>query len=174
MTHNQEIDMKNTKQRIEPGPGQESVWDYPRPPKLEQTRDHLKVIFSGQVLAESTSPLRVLETSHPPVYYIPMEDVNQTLLKPVQGNTMCEFKGIARYFDVVSSGKIASRAAWTYQNPVASFKAIENTLAVYPSKMDACYVNDEKVMPQKGDFYGGWITSRVVGPFKGGPGTIGW
>lgn len=167
--------MKRTPFKKEkPAPGQESVWDYPRPPRLERTNDHVKVVFNGKVLAESANPLRVLETSHPPVYYLPLEDVDPSMLKQVTGNTMCEFKGMATYFDVIGPSKTASRAAWTYQNPVPSFKEIEGTLAVYPSKMEACYVNGEQVQAQEGDFYGGWITSKIVGPFKGAPGTWGW
>jgi uncharacterized protein (DUF427 family) len=160
--------------RVEPGPGQESVWDYPRPPRLEKSSDHIEVVFGGRVLAETQEAYRVLETSHPPVYYLPMKDVDEGMLEAVSGQTYCEFKGPATYYDVVTENKRARRAAWTYPRPTQPFRALVDHLAVYPTAMDACYVNGEQVQPQEGDFYGGWITSRVVGPFKGAPGTLGW
>ena len=160
--------------RIEPKAGQESVWDYPRPPKLELTNKYLKIVFNGEIIAETNRAYRVLETSHPPVYYIPPEDVRMKFLTEVGGSSFCEWKGAAGYYDLTVSDKIVKNAAWFYANPTEKFTPIANYLAFYPSKMDECYVNDELVQSQEGDFYGGWITSEIVGPFKGGAGTWGW
>lgn len=161
---------------IKPGPGQESVWDYPRPPRLEPTSKHVRVIFNGQVIADTNQAIRILETSHPPVYYLPMSDVKMEYFSELSPgrDTFCEFKGKARYFDLDVNGKKAPAVAWTYPNPVKSYEALKGYLALYPSRMEACYVGDERVKAQEGDFYGGWITSEIVGPFKGGAGTWGW
>jgi uncharacterized protein (DUF427 family) len=153
---------------------QESVWDYPRPPRLELTPKPIRVIFNGQVVAETRNAYRVLETSHPPVYYIPLSDIRREYLKSAHGQTFCEFKGAASYWTLEVDGKVSERAAWSYANPTADFRAIKDYLAFYASRVDECYVDGERVMPQEGDFYGGWITSDIVGPFKGGPGTQGW
>jgi len=161
-------------ERVEAGPGQESVWDYPRPPRVEEISRHLKVVFSGVVIAETERGKRVLETSHPPVYYIPPGDVNMKYLEREQGSSYCEWKGRASYFDVIVDQKKVEKAAWSYPEPTPKFKPIAGHLAFYPHKMDACYVGDEQVEAQKGGFYGGWITSRIVGPFKGEAGTAGW
>lgn len=163
-----------SKQRIEPGPGQESVWDYPRPPRLEPAKRPVRVEFNGQVVAESDRALRVLETSHPPVYYIPLDDVRRSYLKPSEKSTYCEFKGHADYWHLVVDGQRVANGAWSYPNPTSEFEKLKDHLAFYPSKMSACYVGDEKVEAQEGDFYGGWITADIVGPFKGSPGTLGW
>lgn len=161
--------------RIEPEKGQESVWDYPRPPRLERTNKHLKIIFGGEIIAETNRAYRVLETSHPPVYYFPPEDVRiQLLTQSANGSSFCEWKGRAGYYDLQVGEKRVEKAAWFYPNPTEQFKQIENYLAFYPSKMNACYVDDELVQTQEGDFYGGWITNDIVGPFKGGAGTWGW
>jgi uncharacterized protein (DUF427 family) len=160
--------------RVEPQPGQESVWDYPRPPRVEETDRHLRVVFNGVTVAETRRAVRVLETSHPPVYYIPPEDTRMVHLVPASGSTWCEWKGRADYYDVVVDNKRAERAAWTYNQPHNGFEAIQDHVAFYAGRMDACYVDGERVTPQPGGFYGGWITSDVVGPFKGGPGTRGW
>ena len=153
-------------QRIEPKAGQESVWDYPRPPRLERTEKHLKIIFNGEIIAETNRAFRVLETSHPPVYYFPPEDVRMEFLTASAGNSsFCEWKGRAGYYDLQVGEKTVKNAAWFYPNPTESFAEIENYLAFYASKMDACYVDDELVKTQEGDFYGGWITSEIVGPF---------
>lgn len=160
--------------KVEPGPGQESVWNYPRPPMLEDCGDHIRVVFNGQLIADSRNAKRVLETSHPPVYYIPPQDITMDCLQPVSDTTYCEWKGQAHYFDVVVQGKKADKAAWSYPEPTQSFESIADCLAFYPHKMEACYVGDEKVDAQQGGFYGGWITSNIVGPFKGKPGSIGW
>ena len=160
--------------RIEPGPGQESVWDYPRPPRLEDSDKHIQVIFNGEIIAETCRAKRVLETSHPPVYYIPPEDINMGFLKPASRQSWCEWKGQAHYYSVNVAGQEAARAAWTYPHPTAGFEALRNYVAFYPGQMEACYVAGERVQAQAGDFYGGWITGNIVGPFKGGPGTMGW
>ena len=160
--------------RIEPGPGQESVWDYPRPPRLETSTERVKVVLGGVIIAESNQAKRVLETSHPPVYYVPPEDVRLDLLASNQRQSWCEWKGQARYFDVVVVDRRIQNAAWAYPSPTPAFAAIRDHLAFYPHLMDACYVGDEPVQAQAGGFYGGWITSKIVGPFKGEPGTHGW
>ncbi len=160
--------------RIEPNAGQESVWDYPRPPKLELTNKHLKIIFNGEIIAETNRAFRVLETSHPPVFYFPPSDVRTEFLTEAANSSFCEWKGRAGYYDLRVADKSIKNAAWFYPNPTGSFAEIKNHIAFYPSKMDACFVNDELVQSQEGDFYGGWITSEIVGPFKGGAGTFGW
>ncbi len=160
--------------RIKPKTGQESVWDYPRPPRLERTNKNLKIIFNGEIIAETNRAYRVLETSHPPVYYFPPEDVRTEFLSEAVNSSFCEWKGRASYYNLQVGDKRVENAAWFYKNPTVNFKEIENYPAFYASKMDACYVNDELVETQEGDFYGGWITSDIVGPFKGGAGTWGW
>jgi len=161
-------------ERVAPGPAQESVWDYPRPPCLEAVTECLRIVFCGETIANTTGGFRALETSHPPVYYLPPDDFAAHALEPAVGQSFCEFKGIAAYWDVVSDGKRAVRAAWSYPDPAPGFAPIRDFVAVYASQMDACYVDNEQVQAQEGDFYGGWITSKVVGPFKGAPGTRGW
>ncbi|HHP7244532.1 MAG TPA: DUF427 domain-containing protein, partial [Elainellaceae cyanobacterium] len=160
-------------QRIEPGPGQESVWDYPRPPRLEDSSRHVRVIFNGVTLADTHHAKRVLETSHPPVYYIPLDDINQDYLVSTPRSTYCEWKGQAAYYTVTVGDRQEQNAAWIYPDPTPAFASLKNHVAFYPSRMDACYVDDEQVQSQAGDFYGGWITSDIVGPFKGGLGTWG-
>jgi uncharacterized protein (DUF427 family) len=152
----------------------ESVWDYPRPPRVELTGRRVRVEFGGEVVADTRRATRVLETSHPPTYYIPLEDVVPGALVASGGaTTYCEWKGHATYYDVVGGMKRASRAAWTYHDPSPDFELMCDAVAFYPSSMDACWVDEERVEPQPGGFYGGWITSDVVGPFKGEPGTLG-
>ena len=160
--------------RIEPGPGQESVWDYPRPPRLDGCSERIKVVVDGVVIAESNQTKRVLETSHPPVYYVPPEDVRMELLESTERQSWCEWKGKARYFDVVLGERRIPNAAWAYPTPTRAFESIRDHLAFYPHLMDACFVGEEQVQAQAGGFYGGWITSNIVGPFKGEPGTRGW
>ncbi len=157
-----------------PGPGQESVWDYPRPPRVVETSKHIRVVFNGVTIAEMHRAKRVLETSHPPVYYVPPEDVRMANLLDASGSSWCEWKGRARYYDVVVDGKKAERVAWAYPEPQTGFESIKDHVAFYAGPMDGCYVDGERVRPQPGGFYGGWITSDVVGPFKGDPGTRGW
>lgn len=160
--------------RVTPQPGQESVWDYPRPPRVERSDEEVEIILGGEVVARTRAALRVLETSHPPAYYLPYASFVEGCLVPVGGTTFCEFKGTASYFDVVAGGHRAARGAWTYRHPSPGYEAVVDHVAVMPGAMDRCTVDGEVVEPQAGGFYGGWITSRVVGPFKGGPGTVGW
>ena len=161
-------------QRIEPAEGQESVWDYPRPPRLEPSGKTIEIIFAGQTLAKTERAWRVLETSHPPVYYVPLEDINREMLRPMPQTSYCEWKGTASYYTVAGGDKIAVNAGWYYPEPTPAFEPIRNYVAFYPSKMEACFVDGERVTAQQGDFYGGWITSDIVGPFKGGAGSWGW
>jgi len=161
-------------ERIEPKAGQESVWDYPRPPKLEPTSKHLVIVFDGEMIAETKRAFRVLETSHPPVYYFPSEDVRMEFLTQDSNSSFCEWKGRAGYYAIEVGSRLVENAAWFYSNPTRIFAEIKNHIAFYPSKMDACYVDGELVQTQEGDFYGGWITKDIVGPFKGGAGTWGW
>lgn len=160
--------------RDRPGPGQESVWDYPRPPRVEKTPRRVRVVFAGVTIADSCRALRVLETSHPPTYYIPPDDVRREHLAATSRQTVCEFKGVAHYYDVVVGDRRAAAAAWYYPVPAAGYESLRDHVAFYPGRMDACHVDDELVQAQPGDFYGGWITTDIVGPFKGGLGTRGW
>ncbi|MBD2187763.1 DUF427 domain-containing protein [Pseudanabaena mucicola] len=161
-------------QRIEPQLGQESVWDYPRPAIWEDTNKRIRIICNGVVLAETQQAKRVLETSHPPCYYIPIEDIKMEYLIETSRRTMCEWKGISQYYDVAIADRYIKNAAWRYFAPTPNFWEIQNSLSFYGSLMDECYVNDELITPQAGDFYGGWITADIVGPFKGEVGTWGW
>ncbi len=152
----------------------ENVWDYPRPPTLEPCRRRVRVELGGRVVADSTSALRILETSHPPTIYIPPGDFDALCLQAAAGRSFCEWKGIATYFDVVAGDRREAGAAWTYREPAAAYAALRDHIAVYPGRMDACRLDDERVRSQEGDFYGGWITDDIAGPFKGAPGTRGW
>jgi uncharacterized protein (DUF427 family) len=160
--------------REKPGPGQESVWDYPRPPRVEPTNKRVRVVFNGVTIVDTTAALRVLETSHPPTYYLPLADVKTEYLTRTPRRTFCEFKGAASYYTITVNGRSVENGAWDYVKPNASYEALKDHICIYPSNMDACYVDDEQVQSQEGDFYGGWITSDIVGPFKGGAGTWGW
>jgi uncharacterized protein (DUF427 family) len=162
------------RQPRQPEPGQESVWDYPRPPRLVETTRHLQVVFGGIVVAETQRAWRVLETSHPPVYYFPREECRTDLLVPAGSPTWCEWKGEATYYSLRVGDQEARRAVWTYADPAPAFTSIKDHLAFYPHLMDACYVDGERVQSQRGGFYGGWITKDIVGPFKGESGTHGW
>lgn len=152
----------------------ESVWDYPRPPKLEKVNNHLKVVYNATVIAETKNANRVLEKSHPPVYYFPPEDVKMDFLFNSTKTSFCEWKGEAKYYNIEVSGKRAINIAWYYPNPAKGFQSIKNHLAIYPQQMEGCFVDGEKVTSQDGEFYGGWITNNLMGPFKGGVGTLGW
>ena len=166
---------KNIRARgTSPKPVKESAWDYPRPPRLESTSKHIRVEFAGRVIADTMRAFRVLETSHPPVYYIPPEDIRMQYLKNEPGSSFCEWKGQARYLSVRVLTSTARRAAWKYPNPNRAFSAIKDYVAFYAELMDDCTVDGEKAQPQAGSFYGGWITEDIVGPFKGAPGTSGW
>lgn len=160
--------------RIEPAPGQESVWDYPRPPRLEDSDKHIQVMYGGVTIADTRRAKRVLETSHPPVYYIPLEDILPNCLVAAPGESYCEWKGMAGYYTIVAGDKRVQNAAWFYPDPTPGFVSLRNHVAFYPGRMDACFIDGERVTPQPGLFYGGWITSEVVGPFKGDLGTMGW
>lgn len=159
---------------IVPAPGQESVWDYPRPPRLEDVAKHIQIIFNGVVIADTYRAVRVLETSHPPVYYIPPGDIRMEYLSPGLGRSFCEWKGEALYYTLEVNGKRAENVAWYYPKPTKGFTGIQNYVAFYAAPMDACLVDGEKARPQPGNFYGGWVTGNIVGPFKGEPGTVGW
>jgi uncharacterized protein (DUF427 family) len=163
------------KRRIEPSAGQESVWDYPRPPRMQATGRHLVVVFADLVIAESTATIKVMETASPPTYYVPAADVRADVLVPSDDrSTFCEWKGRARYFDILVGDRTAPRAAWTYPEPHRAFTELAGYIAFYPALMDAALVDGEQARPQPGGYYGGWITDDVVGPFKGAPGTEGW
>jgi uncharacterized protein (DUF427 family) len=159
---------------IKPEPGQESVWDYPRPPRFVPFVGTVRVVLGGQVIAETTGAIRVLETSHPPVFYLPLVDVADGVLEEAPGTSYCEWKGAARYWHVKGGDLVADKAGWSYPEPTAIADSIKHCVGFYAGKMDACFVNDERVVPQPGGFYGGWITSNIVGPFKGEPGSWGW
>ena len=161
-------------ERVQPGPGQRSVWDFPRPPAIEQWHEHVVVRLGGIVVAETTEAWSVLETSHPPTYYLPPAAWVDGALRPAAGSSYCEWKGDAHYLDVVAGDAVAERAAWGYAAPVPTYAALRDHVAVYPSAMDSCTVDGVPVEPQPGGFYGGWVTPRVVGPFKGAPGTLHW
>ncbi|HEV3154275.1 MAG TPA: DUF427 domain-containing protein [Candidatus Baltobacteraceae bacterium] len=155
-------------------PGQEWVWDYPRPPRIERSKRLVRIEFAGLEIARSARTWRVLETSHPPVFYIPCEDLAVDALRPAAGSSLCEWKGRATYYDLVVGDRVAERAAWAYLAPYPHYAQLSNSIAFYPARVDAAYVDDERVRGQPGDFYGGWITSEIIGPFKGARGTEGW
>ncbi len=151
----------------------ENVQSYPRPPVLEPVPQRIIVRLGGALVADTTRALRVLETHHAPTYYLPREDIHATL-RPVQGSSFCEWKGVARYFDVLAGSITAPRAAWAYDKPTARFAAIAGHVAVYAARMDEAWVGDARVIPQPGNFYGGWVTSNLDGRIKGAPGTQHW
>jgi uncharacterized protein (DUF427 family) len=156
------------------GPGQESVWDYPRPPSAEVTGRHVVVEFGGGLVADTRRAVRVCETSHPPVYYVPREDVAGGVLQRAGAGSWCEWKGAATYWDLVVRGRREAAVAWSYEDPSAGYEHLRSAVAFYPGRVDRALVDGERVRPQPGSFYGGWITDDVVGPFKGEPGTLGW
>jgi uncharacterized protein (DUF427 family) len=155
-------------------PHQESVWAYPRPPRLDPVQSRLRVLFDGVLIADTVAGFRVLETSHPPTYYLPPGDIAPAALERAAGASYCEWKGEAVYFTVVGPTRRAERAAWAYPDPTPPFRAMAGHVAFYAAQMDACFVGDEQVTPQPGGFYGGWITRGVIGPFKGEAGSAGW
>jgi uncharacterized protein (DUF427 family) len=156
------------------GPGQESVWDYPRPPLVRPTDRTVEVVLGGEVVCRTTSALQVLETSHPPTWYLPRADFVPGALEPAPGASFCEWKGAARYLDVRGGGRTAAKAAWYYPIPSRGFEELRDHVALYAGPMDACLVDGTPVVPQPGGFYGGWITPEVTGPFKGIAGSLGW
>jgi len=161
--------------RIEPGPGQESVWDYPRPPKVELCTKHILIVWAGVTIVDTYKSQRVLETSHPPVYYIAPEDIQMNYLELTGQQSYCEWKGVAYYYNLrTEKAQKTQKAAWSYPEPTPNFALIKDYIAFYPALMDGCYVDGEKAQPQPGNFYGGWVTSDLVGPFKGEAGTYRW
>ena len=161
-------------QRVTPGPGRESVWDYPRPPRVEDVRGRVTIEFNGRTICDTGGAKRVLETSHPPTVYVPPDAVPAEFLRPAAGRSMCEWKGTAGYVDLVVGDAVSERAAWFYRSPVPAFAELRDFLAFYPSRVGRCTLGGLAVQSQAGDFYGGWLTPDLVGPFKGGPGTRGW
>lgn len=141
---------------------------------MERSARQVRVVIGNETLADSRAAYRVLETSHPPTWYIPPDDVRLDLLQPTRGRSVCEFKGVATYFDLVMPERRIANVAWTYREPRPGYEMLRDHLCFYASRVDACFVDGERVQAQRGDFYGGWITSDVEGPFKGGPGTWGW
>jgi len=166
--------MRNAIRPVVPGPGQESVWDYPRPPRVEPTDERVVISLGGTTIVDTRRAVRVLETSHPPVYYVPRAEFAPGSLEPAEGSSFCEFKGAAGYLTLRGGDAVAENAGWFYPRPSRGFESLRDLVAVYPAAMDRCEVDGETVLAQAGGFYGGWITSRVVGPFKGEPGTLGW
>jgi uncharacterized protein (DUF427 family) len=159
---------------VVPGPSEESVWDYPRPPRVEAVPERIRVVVGGIAIADSTRAIRVLETAGAPVYYVPRDDVRTDLLAPTSRVTHCEWKGDATYWTVTIGDRSIENVAWSYEQPKAGFEAITGCLAFYAAKVDEAWVGDERATPQPGGFYGGWLTSRIVGPVKGEPGSAGW
>lgn len=155
-------------------PGQESVWSFPRPAIAEPTTAHIVIEHHGRRIADSRHTVRTLETSHPPSYYIPMDDIEPGILHRAGGSSLCEWKGGASYWDVVMDGAVLERVGWSYPSPTRSFARLKDHVAFYARPFDGCFVDGQKVTPQAGPFYGGWITDGFAGPFKGGPGTQGW
>jgi len=156
------------------GPGQESVWDFPRPAVAEPTGARVRIEHRGRIIADTRAAIRTLETSHPPSYYIPRGDIAPDTLRRAEGSSFCEWKGAATYWDVLVGEFVLPRVGWSYASPTPTFVALRDHVAFYAAPFDRCSVDGETVTPQPGGFYGGWITSRVVGPFKGIPGSIGW
>lgn len=157
-----------------PGPRQESVWDYPRPPRLAPSSKRVVVTLGGVVVVDTVAAIRVLETSHPPAWYLPLADALAEAFVPVSGTSFCEWKGVARYLDVTAGGVRAARGAWVFPEPTPGYGSLREHVSLYPALMDGCTVDGEVVRPQEGGFYGGWITDDVVGPFKGPPGSQYW
>ena len=162
-------------ERVMPGPGQESVWDYPRPPRVEAVSERLRVVVDGEVIAETTRGIRVLETAGAPVYYFPPDDVRMARFETSGRASSCEWKGEAGYHAYVGpTGRRIDNVAWSYPSPNPGYEAIRDHLAFYAGRVDEAWVGDEQATPQPGHFYGGWVTSRIVGPIKGEPGSFGW
>jgi uncharacterized protein (DUF427 family) len=160
--------------RDKTGPGQESVWDYPRPPRLEEFAGSITVELGDRTIASTTRAWRVLETSHPPTYYLPDTAFADGVLRRAEGSSWCEWKGQASYYDLVTDTRVAPQAGWTYLEPTRGFAALRGAIAVMAAAVDRCTVNGETVTPQPGGFYGGWVTSWIIGPFKGIPDSMGW
>jgi uncharacterized protein (DUF427 family) len=155
-------------------PGQESVWAYPRPPALRLSREPISIVLGGRTICRTDTSWQVLETSHPPTYYLPRSAFVAGSLRAAAGHSFCEWKGVADYLDVLGGDQVAARAGWYYPSPTSGFAALVDHVAVYPGAMDRCLVDGEPVVAQPGGFYGGWVTAKVAGPFKGVPGSGGW
>lgn len=156
-----------------PTENQESVWDYPRPPKIDPDERHILVKHDDLIIAETYSSIRILETASPPVFYISPSDANFDYLKEAQGSSICEWKGTAKYWSLYLKDRVIKNIGWSYPSPFKEFEIIKDYISFYPARLD-CYVDGEKVMPQPGGFYGGWVTSEIIGPFKGKPGSGWW
>lgn len=152
----------------------ESVWDYPRPPRVEPVGEQVRIELGGEVIARSDRAVRVLETASPPQIYLPPEDIAEGALEPVSGHSVCEWKGLASYADVLGGGERLERGAWFYPEPNPRYEELKGWVSFYPGRVDGAYIGDEKARPQEGKFYGGWITDELEGPFKGAPGSEGW
>ena len=163
-----------TPQRDPVGPGEESVWDYPRPPRVEPVSKRVRVELGGRTIADTTRAFRVLETSHPPNYYVPPDDVDRSVLEPAGGGSICEWKGPAKYWTAVVGDRRAERAVWCYPDPFDEFAALAGYFCFYCAPFDACWVGEHRATPQPGGFYGGWVTPEIKGPIKGGPGSSFW
>lgn len=155
------------------GRQRESVWDYPRPPRIEPVDRNVLVTLGGLAVAKSVRASRVVETAGAPVVYVPRDDLDEGALRPASGSSLCEWKGSATYFDVVAGEHVAERAAWAYLDPTPPFAAIAGRISFYPALVE-CRLDDEVVQPQPGGFYGGWVTAEIIGPIKGSPGSGGW
>ena len=154
--------------------GQESVWDYPRPPRLAPDTRHIVVRDGNHVVAETRRAVRVLETASPPTVYIPRDDIDDAMIRPEAGSSLCEWKGPATYWTVVlPDGTRHEQVGWSYERPFPEFESIQGHLSFYPARLE-CTIDGERVEPQPGGFYGGWITPEVIGPFKGAAGSTGW
>ncbi len=158
----------------EPGPGQESVWDFPRPPRIESEPRTLRVEHAGVVVAESRAALRILETAGAPTLYLPLTDVDESRLVPSSAESFCEWKGRARHFDVRIADAVGPEAAWSYPDPYPEFEPLRDWLAFHPGRLDGCWLGDVRATPQPGGYYGGWVTPNLAGPIKGGPDSGSW
>jgi len=156
------------------GPGQEGVWDYPRPAIAEPSKRHVRIVHRGIVIADTRAPVRTLETSHPPSWYLPPADIAQDVLRRSDRRSFCEWKGEATYWHIALGDTLLRDVAWSYPHPTPGFALLRDHLAFYAAPFDSCTVDGEQVRAQPGGFYGGWITSDLAGPFKGGPGSMGW
>lgn len=156
------------------GPGQESVWSFPRPAVAQRSAAHIMIEHADHIIADTRASIRTIETSHPPSYYLPLSDIAPDVLRPSDGSSFCEWKGVAVYWDVVIDGVMLPKVGWSYPSPTPAFASLRGHVAFYAAPFDRCSVDGETVVAQPGAFYGGWITGSVSGPFKGGPGSQGW
>lgn len=161
-------------ERIEPGPDQESVWDYPRPPAISPSTEQVRIVQNGQTIASTRDAIRILETSQAPAFYIPRADIAQDILAISRQRSFCEWKGMATYWHIHLGNHTITDVGWSYERPTPDYEAIKGYLAFYAQRLDECWVGDDKVYPNAGSFYGGWITTKVSGPFKGAAGSLGW